>query len=268
MRLQLLHLTIFISLCQAASLLPRERGSSVSRPDRQHVLGPDEAPSISPSSYRHAQGFIALGDSYSSGIGTGLDGHYLTSEGDCRHGQRGYPLLLHLDLNNASATNTSLQWLSCTGAVTTDLLSGATPTSQIDAINTSQPLAYATLSIGGNDLGFFDVMNACIFRFYSWYSGTCDAALAASDAAVAAGAFERRLEVILQQVLDAVAWEKRPGFSVVVTGYARFFNDETPECDDMSLGVWWGGPKLSRDIRTRSKEPSPMLGIFCPTLSW
>lgn len=36
-----------------------------------------------------------------------------------------------------------------------------------------------------------------------------------------------------------------------MTGYARFLNDETPGCDDMSLGVWCGGPKLSRDVRGR-----------------
>lgn len=205
----------------------------------------------------HAFGFVAFGDSYSAGIGTGLDGHILTAEGSCRRGQHAYPLLIHTDLNEASWSNTTLQWLSCTGAKTTDLLtstsSGLTSAdiSQVDALNTSLPIDFATLSIGGNDLGFFDVMNACIFRFYSFYSGTCEAALAAADEAVKSDVFERRVDVILHEILDKVAWERHPNFVITVTGYARFFNADTPECDEMSLGVWWGGPKLKREIRAK-----------------
>lgn len=210
----------------------------------------------------HAFGFVALGDSYSAGIGTGLDGHVLTSEGPCRRGQHAYPLLIHADLDAATWSNTTLQWLSCTGAKTTDLLSSSsaflgvesTDVSQVDAVNTSLPLDFATLSIGGNDLGFFDVMNACIFRFYSFYSGTCEAALAAADEALKSDVFERRLDVILHEILDKVIWERRPNFVITVTGYARFFNADTLECDDMSLGVWWGGPKLKREIRVKMNE--------------
>lgn len=239
-------------ICRAASSLLRDQPSAGPfRPEDQQVLvpagpGPDL---VSSESYFQARGFAALGDSYSAGIGTGIDGRYLTAEGECRRGQHGYPLLLHADLDNRTRTNTTLQWLSCTGAVTTDLLSGVAPDSQVDALNTSLPLDFATLSIGGNDLGFFDVMNACVFRFYSWYSGTCEAALAASDAAIRGGDFERRLEVVLRQVLDRVAWERRPRFAIAVTGYARFFREDTPACDNMSLSVWWGGPRLTRDVR-------------------
>ncbi len=107
----------------------------------------------------------------------------------------------------------------------------------------------ATLSIGGNDLGFFDVMNACIFRFYSFYSGTCEAALAKAELAIESPDFEHRLFIVLLQILDKAHWEKRPGFSITVTGYARFFDADTALCDDCSMGVWWSGPKLTRAIR-------------------
>lgn len=236
------------SICQASSAL--QDGSL-----EQQVL------SISGSTILQARGFAALGDSYSAGIGTGLDDTELPTEGDCRHGVHAYPELIHRDLNNATGQNTTFQWLSCTGAVTTDILSssgagGASKNAaheqgQVDLLNASLPVDFATLSVGGNDMGFFDVMNACIFRFYSFYSGTCEAALEAADAAVNSGAFEQRLGVILREVLDRVSWEKRPRFSIAVTGYARFFDAGTPGCDDMSLGVWYGGPKLSRDIRGR-----------------
>lgn len=248
MRLSWLAILSYSQICRAAFPILRDPPSVPFPPDQQ-VLSLTAPDLFSPKSNLQARGFVALGDSYSAGIGTGIDGHYLAAEGDCRRGQHGYPLLLHIDLNNRTQTNTTFQWLSCTGAVTTDLLSGIVPESQVDALNTTLPLDFATLSVGGNDLGFFNVMNACIFRFYSWYSGTCAAALAASDAAIRSDVFEQRLEVILQQVLDKVSWEKRPRFTITVTGYARFFREDTPECENMSLSVWWGGPRLTQDIR-------------------
>lgn len=216
----------------------------------QHVAHP-----VTSTSNFQARGFVALGDSYSTGIGTGVDEDLLPSEGDCRLGQHGYPMLLHLDLNKRTGTNTTLQWLSCTGSRTTDILAGPAPATpgQVGTLDPSLPLDFATLSVGGNDLGFFDVMNACIFRFYAQYSGTCKAALADADAALRDGAFARRLDLVLREVLDRAGWERRPGFTITVTGYARFFDDATPACDDMSLGVWLGrGPPLSRAVRART----------------
>lgn len=274
MRAVQLIIHTIITSCQASSII-QDRNLNQNhgtQQQQQQVLGAGPL-----STHRQARGFIALGDSYSAGIGTGTDAQELPTEGDCRHGVYAYPQLIHHDLNNATGLNTTFQWLSCTGAITTDILStggggagGAPPAQfnynnnnnrllhqgqqvpgQVDLLNASLPLDFATLSVGGNDLGFFDVMNACIFRFYSFYSGTCEKALEAADAAVKSSQFEQRLAVILREVLDAVSWEKRARFSIAVTGYARFFDADTPGCDDMSLGVWYGGPKLSRDIRGR-----------------
>lgn len=192
-------------------------------------------------------GFIAFGDSYSAGIGTGFNG----TEDDCRHGLHGYPNLIHDDLvKREGANRTTFQHLSCTGSTITDMLAGST-VSQIDQFNTTSTADFALLSIGGNDLGFFDIMNSCIFRFYSFYSGTCEAALRNSEEAIAAPDFEHRLRIAIMEILDRVHWEKRPWFTITVTGYARFFNAETEECDDRSFGVWWRGPKLKRELRRR-----------------
>lgn len=68
------------------------------------------------------------------------------------------------------------------------------PASQVDQVDTSsRPREFATLSVGGSDLGFFDVMNACIFRFDALYSGTC----AAAGAAIRGDDFELRLGLAL-----------------------------------------------------------------------
>ncbi|KAI0123817.1 SGNH hydrolase-type esterase domain-containing protein [Xylariales sp. AK1849] len=233
--------------------------SQQQQPESQNVLGapvkPEHQrwpapPSSRPQSHERQPrtGFVALGDSYSAGIGTGVDG----AENDCRQGLHAYPALMARDLaaGQGGPNSTAFQFLSCTGSTTEEILSGG-ETSQIDGFNASRPADFALLSVGGNDLGFFDVMNACIFRFYNFYSGTCETALAQTQERLDGDDFEMRMQIVIMELLDKVRWEKKPWFFVTVTGYARFFNDQTDECDDMSLGVWWRGPKLKKETRTR-----------------
>lgn len=70
-------------------------------------------------------GFVAFGDSYSAGIGTGVDG----AENDCRQG-----LHAHAQLIAADQKPTTFQFLSCTGATTADITSAISGSeeSQID----------------------------------------------------------------------------------------------------------------------------------------
>ncbi|RYP10750.1 hypothetical protein DL765_008018 [Monosporascus sp. GIB2] len=202
------------------------------------------------ASSRARTGFVALGDSYSAGIGTGFEGKE-DKEDDCRRGLRAHPRLIASDLaaSQGGPNSTSFQFLSCTGATTADLLSGG-EASQIDAFNISLPADFALLSLGGNDLGFFGIMNACVFRFYSFYSGTCEEELRHAREHIAGEEFEYRLELVIMEILDRARWEKKPWFLVTVTGYARFFNDVTDDCDEMSFGVWWLlGPKLKKSLR-------------------
>ncbi|KAL7626963.1 hypothetical protein AAE478_003738 [Parahypoxylon ruwenzoriense] len=193
-------------------------------------------------------GFAAFGDSYNAGIGTGFEG----KEDDCRHGLHSHAVLIAADLlvNQGGRNATAFQFLSCTGATTHEIMSGSEE-SQLDTFNASLPIDFALLSIGGNDLGFFAVMNACIFRFYNFYSGTCEAALENTRAEIESDEFENRLEIVIMEILDKVRWEKKPWFFITVTGYARFFNDLTDDCDEMSLGIWWDGPKLKKDLRAK-----------------
>lgn len=226
-------------------------------PPPAYLLGDNEA------HHRPHVGFVALGDSYSAGIGTDVEG----KETDCRRGLGAYPQLIASDLAAAHGgpNHTSFQFLSCTGATAEDILSSsnknnsghvATSTpSQIDVLDASRPVDFALLTAGGNDLGFFDVMNACIFRFYYFYSGTCETALARAQSRLDSRDFDERLHILITELLDKVRWErKKPDFQITVTGYAQFFNERTEPCDDLSLGVWWRGPKLERPLRRRMND--------------
>ncbi|KAK4190370.1 SGNH hydrolase-type esterase domain-containing protein [Podospora australis] len=242
-------------------LTPIPVSATPSRPSKppdnqQHVLA---SPSpISPQRSR-VEGFISLGDSYSAGIGT-RPSPSLPDESRCRQGRGAYPYLLASDFLSPSpspSANSSFQWLSCTGSTTHDLLSSSPPSSsQIDRINTTYPPTFATLTIGGNDLDFFSVLNACVFRFYGpWYGSSCSAALSSAEEMFSPNSTQHlqlklRIRLILTEILNKIRWDHHPKFLITVTGYAQFFNADTTLCDDTSLGIWLGGAeKLTRHVR-------------------
>ncbi|KAI0166545.1 SGNH hydrolase [Xylariaceae sp. FL1272] len=243
---------LIIAACQATT-------EFIVQPEKQHALklsdiNYERPPRLSSFSRNQndtsspSTGFVAFGDSYSAGIGTGV----VHGEDDsCLRGLNAHAELIAADLSASQGgpNTTAFQFLSCTGSTTEDVLISAEK-SQIDSFNVSLPAEFALLSIGGNDLGFFDVINACVFRFYNFYSGTCETALANSRARLESDEFENRLEVLIMEILDKVRWEKKPWFFITMTGYARFFNENTDACDDMSFGVWWRGPKLTKELRS------------------
>ncbi|KAI3337449.1 SGNH hydrolase [Xylariaceae sp. AK1471] len=230
-------------------LIAPENHYALKKPSAQYqgISAPSVFPQLRFGGSKFSTGFVAFGDSYSAGIGTGVKGQ----ENDCRQGIHAHPELIAADLkaSQGGQNTTAFQFLSCTGHRTTNVMVGGEQ-SQIDAFNSSLPTDFALLSIGGNDLGFFDVMNACVFRFYEFFSGNCEDALANSRAMLEGDDFEIRLQVVIMEILDKVRWEKKPWFFITMTGYARFFNELTDECDNLSLGFWWHGPPLTKELRS------------------
>ena len=170
-------------------------------------------------------GFIALGDSYSAGIGTPTP---QSQENPCRQGTGAYPYLIHADLPPSSSPS-SFQWLSCTGSSTADVLGD-----QIGSVNVSLPIAFSTLSIGGDDVGFFDVINACVFRFYAFYSGGCEGVLTAAEGVVS-GALGvvgggRVVMVTVRRM------KKRDCWSI---GYVWFFWGCSIRCGGRFIRILW-----------------------------
>jgi lysophospholipase L1-like esterase len=88
--------------------------------------------------------YVALGDSYSSGTGAGSYGG-----GSCKRSARAYPQLWA----NAMAPS-AFSFAACSGARTADVLNN-----QVSAVTADTALV--TISIGGNDAGFADVMITC-----------------------------------------------------------------------------------------------------------
>jgi lysophospholipase L1-like esterase len=143
--------------------------------------------------------YVALGDSYSSGVGAG---NYISSSGSCDRSYNAYPE--QWADANAPASFVSV---ACSGAETSDVLS-----SQVSAL--SQSTTLVSITIGGNDAGFATTMETCVLAPTS----VCLATVSAADAFVTY-VLPARLDTTLATIrADA------PAAKIVVLGYPDLYD--------------------------------------------
>jgi hypothetical protein len=148
-----------------------------------------------------APSYVALGDSYSSGVGTRS---YIDDGTSCQRSTYAYPSLI------AAARGYALNFRACSGAKIPDVTA-----SQLGAL--SATTAYASISVGGNDAGFSDVLTTCALP--SWASN-CDGAINGAQSYIR-GAMSAQLAT-----LYAAIRTRAPSAVVVVVGYPRIFNGQ------------------------------------------
>nr|WP_244180991.1 SGNH/GDSL hydrolase family protein [Amycolatopsis pretoriensis] len=140
--------------------------------------------------------YVALGDSYSAGVGTQL------SNGDvCQRSPASFPALWA-----SGHAGTEFTSVACTGATATDVIS-----KQIGALVPAPTLVSVTA--GGDDAGFSDVMTTCVLQ------GTegCQAAVEKAEIFISQSLPARLAD--LYSAIRAAA----PAAKVVVLGYPRLF---------------------------------------------
>jgi lysophospholipase L1-like esterase len=148
--------------------------------------------------------YVALGDSYASGVGSGS---YTSDSGSCLRSTLAYPQLWA----NSHAP-ASFKFVACSGAKTTDVNAN-----QLSALSASTTLV--SITIGGNDVGFSSVMTDCVL--YS--TDTC---------VTEVNAAENKARTQLPALLDATyngIRSRAPNARVVVVDYPRFYH----------VGVWY-----------------------------
>lgn len=138
----------------------------------------------------YADNYVALGDSYASGVGSG--GTTLNS--GCTRTTNAYPYLI-----SQARANTNLTFVACSGATTTDVMNN-----QISSVTSSTNVV--TVEIGGNDIGFANLILACTL-------GNCASQLTSTAASI-----PTTLPSKLQTVYSAIA-ARAPGARVIVVGY-------------------------------------------------
>lgn len=148
--------------------------------------------------------YVAMGDSYSAGTGTGTS-YEPNNSGSCHRTTKAYPYLLH---------NYHPQWefinLTCQGATTSSMIS-----SQIRSLKVPYDTKWITYTIGGNDMGFATLMTGCTVW---WTISECEAEISYT---------QKLIREKLGGLLDTVNNEIKltaPNAKVIVLDYPRLFN--------------------------------------------
>ncbi|HEY9474129.1 MAG TPA: SGNH/GDSL hydrolase family protein [Mycobacteriales bacterium] len=162
-----------------------------------------------PAQAATAVDYAALGDSYSSGVGTS------GATGDCLRSPQGYPQLWV----NTHAVS-SFQFAACSGATTDDVLAN-----QLTALNAGTDLV--SITIGGNDTGFADTLTTCQLN------GDSACQTAVNNARTAA---TTTLPGKLDNTYAAIR-SRAPNARVVVLGYPRLF-ELTSSCGFFGLDLF------------------------------
>jgi lysophospholipase L1-like esterase len=146
--------------------------------------------------------YLAMGDSYSSGVGapgqTGLclrSANSYTAQWAARHDPA------------------SFRSVACGGAETGDVR-----TLQVPALTSGTDLV--TITIGGNDAGFADTVISCTLGSDAYCAGKVEAARAYINGTLP-GALDRTYRAIR---------DRAPNAKVVVLGYPRLFDVSRPSC--------------------------------------
>ena len=138
--------------------------------------------------------YVALGDSYSSGVGTN---RYDISS-TCKRGSLAYPALI------AVANSYALNFQACSGATTTDVVN-----KQVAALTSNTNLV--TVTAGGNDAGFTSLLVNCTLT-------NCVSSINSTITSVNA-TLASKLDL-----MDAQIKTRAPNARVVVLGYPRLFS--------------------------------------------
>ncbi|MEI2776325.1 MAG: SGNH/GDSL hydrolase family protein [Tetrasphaera sp.] len=160
--------------------------------------------------------YVALGDSYSSGVGTRV---YISDGTNCLRSVYAYPSLI------AAAKGYSLNLRACSGATVADVTN-----SQLSALSSST--SYVTMSVGGNDAGFASVLTECAKP--AWMSN-CNGAI---DGAV--NYINTTLPGSLSTLYASIR-SRAPYSKVTIVGYPRIFNGE-----DCNAFTWFSPTEEAR----------------------
>ncbi|HEY1624082.1 MAG TPA: SGNH/GDSL hydrolase family protein [Streptosporangiaceae bacterium] len=165
-------------------------------------------PSMTPAT-PPAVHYVALGDSYSSGVGAG---GYTSASGSCDRTPSAFPQLWA----NANAP-ASFTFAACSGATTQSVISG-----QLSALSAGTTLVSVTA--GGNDAGFSNVMETCVLGSQN----SCLSTVSTAEKFVA-GQLPARLDTMLADIRDHA-----PSATIVVLGYPDLYDVHSGFCIGLS----------------------------------
>ena len=116
--------------------------------------------------------YVSLGDSYSAG--EGAQPYYANSDAPengyneqnaCHRSPQGYPPLLYSALRNKYPGQAEFHFIACSGAEMPDIFENGTHFGEVPQLDQGwldENTTHVTISIGGNDAGFGDIIKGCM----------------------------------------------------------------------------------------------------------
>ena len=157
-----------------------------------------------PAASASAQQYVALGDSYSSGVGTRV---FYEESGECDRSPDAYGPKI------AAKRGYTLNFEACSGAKTGEVIE-----KQLGKLTSSTALV--TITIGGNDAGFSNVIINCALYYF-----TCGSAISEADEYIAK-TLPGKLETTYKDIRA-----KATAAEVIVLGYPKLFTKEGTTCN-------------------------------------
>jgi len=160
--------------------------------------------------------YVALGDSYASGVGTRT---YISDSGSCYRSTYAYPYI------DAGRIGANLNFQACSGAKVADVSNN-----QLGPLTSA--IEFVTVQVGGNDAGFSNVITECA---KPWWAANCDAAIDNAQNII-----KNTLPARLDGLYNTIR-SRAPYARVTVVGYPRLFNGE-----DCNAGTWFSPAEETR----------------------
>jgi lysophospholipase L1-like esterase len=174
--------------------------------------------------------YVALGDSYASGVGSRT---YYSDSGSCYRSPYAYAV------TDAARIGATLTFAACSGATTSSVQSG-----QLGGL--SSGTRWVTVQVGGNDAGFSSVITTCAEP--SWL-GNCSSAVSNAQSIIR-NTLPGRLDSLYNAIRSRATTAK-----VVVVGYPRLFNGE-----DCNAATWFSPTDESLLNQTADLMDSTLAG--------
>jgi lysophospholipase L1-like esterase len=171
---------------------------------------------LSPTVAHAAVNYVALGDSYASGVGTRT---YIADSGSCQRSVKAYPYL------DAARLGANLTFVACSGARVADVTAN-----QLSAVTSAANRI--TVQVGGNDAGFSSVITECAKP--AWL-GDCTTAINNATATI-----NNTIPGRLNGLYAAIK-SRASSAHVIVVGYPRLFNGT-----DCNAGTFFSPDEMTR----------------------
>ncbi|GFF26046.1 mutanase Pc12g07500 [Aspergillus lentulus] len=192
-------------------------------------------------------GWVSFGDSFSAGPGAG---YYLDNFlSGCLRTNNSYPMQLNTALEGLVPNDFKFEFLACSGSLTDDTKMRQQRRTWSNSSN------FGTITIGGNDAGFANVLIQCILqpptygKSGHWWSGEtfdCEGELSNSQAIIDDANYVQALVRAYTNIFAGPPLDQQ--FDLFVAGYSRFF-DTSNEADCGTLGMLWNKPTITYNLR-------------------